>query len=51
MNNSNSIIKLSDPLDSIIGNKNYTIEYIKNYFNINTVEDFIKIFPYLLVYK
>ena len=24
MNNSNSIIKLSDPLDSIIGNKNYT---------------------------
>ena len=46
MNNSNSIIKLSDPLDLIIGNKNYTIEYIKNYFNINTVEDFIKIFPY-----
>ena len=46
MNSSNSIIKLTDSFDSIIEKKNYTTEYIKDYFNIKTVEDFIKILPY-----
>ena len=46
MNSSNSIIKLTDSFDSIIEKKNYTTEYIKDYFNIKTVEDFIKIQAY-----